>query len=228
MSLLTDTDLNSILDKTEDWSNKDGNLQIFPFDEKSLTPIGYDLRVGARYSSALKAKHYRLHEGDILTVLPKDTVLITTMEKIGMPQNRKISGFILSKVSKASKGLSQTSTTIDADWKGHLLIAIHNYSSEKVELHYGEEFCTVVFISNQSAATKECGKSPDRLDILVEEWETISQKANRKTKFKSFIPPGIIFSFLIFGYFFFGNTSGFIAIVAASVGFSKLSETFLK
>jgi len=40
MALLTDTDLNEILVRDNNWNDKNDKLQIFPFDEESLTPIG--------------------------------------------------------------------------------------------------------------------------------------------------------------------------------------------
>ena len=228
MALLTDTNLNEILVRDKNWNDKNDKLQIFPFDEESLTPIGYDLRVGNEYSSALKAGVFSLKEGDIIEILPRDTVLITTLETIGMPQSKTISGFIVSKVSKVSKGLSHISTTVDPDWEGPLLIAIHNHSTDKVEIEYGEQFCTVVFIENKSCATKDCKKIPRKKELLVNDWKESIQKAKRETKIKRLIPPGIIFAALIIGPVFFGNSSGFIATVGAAVGLSKLSEIYLK
>ena len=54
MALLTDTDIRKILCSNHDWSDKI-KLHIHPFNEDCLTPVGYDLRVGSQYSSAMAA-----------------------------------------------------------------------------------------------------------------------------------------------------------------------------
>jgi deoxycytidine triphosphate deaminase len=175
MSLLTDTDLKSIICSDQEWTDKN-KIYIYPFAEKNLTPVGYDLSVGDSYASAYKPGSIDIKEGDRVTIKSGDTVLITTLEKIGMPQNRTVSALVLSKVSKVSKGLSHISTTIDPDWKGELLVAIHNSSRSSVSISFGEPFCTVVFFENKSPATKDCGKDKRRPDILVNEWTEVVRK----------------------------------------------------
>jgi len=228
MAILTDTDLMVILSRDKMWKSKNDTLQIYPYDEECMTPIGYDLCVGEEYSSELKGGVFTLKKGEKITLEPKDTVLITTLETIGMPQNKSISGFIVSKVSKVSKGLSHISTTVDPDWEGPLLIALHNYSINKVELEYGKPFCTVVFLENKTCATKNCGKISGRKEILVNEWKESIQKAKKREYVKKLIPPAIIVLALIFAPFFFGTGSGYIASVAGAVGLSQLSAIYLK
>jgi len=227
MSLLTDTDLRQIICMDEEWQNRDKHLHIFPFIEKSLTPVGYDLRIGYSYSSAMHGGPKKISEGDKFVVFPGDTVLITTLEKVGMPQNRSISALIQSKVSKVSKGLSHVSTTIDPDWDGNLLIAVHSHSKNKIELEFGESFCTVVFFENKSVATKDCGKVAGRLDIFVAEWSEKAMKAKKKEAIKSFLSPVIIIVSLVGGYFLFGNNPGFIASVAGGVALSQIIKSYI-
>ena len=227
MSLLTDTDLTNLFCTTENWGDKN-KIYLYPFDEKSLTPVGYDIRVGEKYSSALKTDHFTLREGELIEIKPKDTILITSLEKIGMPKNRKISALILSQVSKVSKGLSHISTTIDPDWEGKLLIAIHNHSRDKVELRFGEPFCTVVFFENKSPSTKDCCKIPDRLDIYEQKWIEQTKKAKKKELIKSMIPALIIIISIPIGYLWFGNNPGFVATVASGVAVSQLIRDYIK
>ncbi|MHA1747186.1 MAG: dCTP deaminase [Promethearchaeota archaeon] len=226
MSLLTDTDLKEVICTDENWEDKN-KTHIYPFTEACLTPVCYDLRIGNLYSSILKTGPFKLMEGDKIIIEPGDTVLITTLEKVGMAKNRMFSALILSKVSKVSNGLSHISTTIDPDWDGKLLIAVHNHSMNKVELNFGEPFCTVVFFENKSPSTKDCGKIPGRLDVFVNEWSNITQKARKKERLKSLISPGIILLSLIIGYFTFGNNPGFIATVAGGVALSQLIMKYI-
>ena len=99
MSLFTDTDLRTAMCTDKEWSDKD-RIHIFPYEEECLTPVGYDVRVGNQYASAIEAKLYRLAQNDKVVIKPRDTVLITTLENIEMPVSRKVSAFITSKVSK--------------------------------------------------------------------------------------------------------------------------------
>lgn len=227
MSLLTDTDIKELICTDEVWEDQNEKIHIHPFAEESLTPIGYDLRVGNLYSSASNAGPFKLKENDSIIIEPRDTALITTLETVDMPKDRYISALILSKVSQVSKGLSHISTTIDPDWNGHLLIAVHNNSKNKIELNFGDAFCTVVFFENKSPSTKNCNKYPGRLDVFINEWSSKARKAKSKERFKIWISPGIIFLSVALGYYLFGNNSGFIATVAAGVALSQIIKNYL-
>ena len=139
MCLLTDTDLKKLICTEREWLDEK-TLHIFPYEEECMTPVGYDVRVGNQYASSIDARIYNLNDGDHVTILPGDTVLITTLENIEMPRNRNYSAFITSKVSKVSQGLSHISTNIDPDWRGNLLIAMHNPSRNIIYLFFREPF----------------------------------------------------------------------------------------
>lgn len=224
MSILTDTDIVKIIQTDHQWLNKN-KLHIFPFSEESLTPIGYDLRVGNTYSSSSIGKLVEIKEGDSINIKPGDTVLICTLETIGMPHDRSLSALIESKVSKVSKGLSHISTTVDPDWNGELLIAIHNPSRNSIQLNFGETFCTIVFLKNISPSTKDCNKQPRRSDILLKEWAKIvrekeTEKRKKKTFSRSLQLIILIISSLV-GYLLFKNNAGFVAMTALGVAITS-------
>jgi dCTP deaminase len=229
---------------SQEWQNQTPDkpkLYIEPFSPDSLTPIGYDLRVGSRYASASKGEDIYVNRDSPLIIEPNDTVLITTLEEIRMPKNHKFSGLILSKVSKVSKGLSHVATTVDSDWSGKLLVTIHNYSSESVTLSFKEPCCTVVFFENKSASTKESGHAPGRQDILIEKFSSDARKAQlekerqirikrdlkkRKKRTKNLLQilssTGIIASSVIIGYLFFKkNPQSFITTIGVGVAISQ-------
>lgn len=229
MCLLTDTDLTNLITSEKDWSDKH-RLHIYPFDAECLTPVGYDVRVGPQYASSIDAELYELKPNDQVIIKPGDTVLITTLEDIGMPQNRTISAFITSKVSKVSKGLSHVSTNIDPDWKGNLLIALHNPSRNTVFLKYGEAFCTVNFIENKSPSSKDCGKEPGRSDILLKQFLKDVKEARAKELYirQSTHRRILIYKIVIIatsglvGYGLFRSTPGFIAMSALGIALSNV------
>src|SRR5665647_882212 len=138
MSLLTNSDLEKIIAEKSSIEVCD-KLIIEPYSPKSLTPVGYDLRIGKRYSS--KGKLYDIRPNEKFKIPKGVTILVMTLERIEMPLDLSISGLISSKVSVVAKGVSHISTTIDADWKGNLLIAITNISQNSIEFEYGQKFC---------------------------------------------------------------------------------------
>lgn len=166
MTVLTDTDLREIMvTERSDWvgTNKNTKLLIKNFIEDNLTPVGYDLSIGEEFVKLKQGikKGYLRNDEDKLIIKPNEIVAIRTYEDICMPQNKKISGIVVSKVSKVEEGLSHISTSIDPDWKGNFIITIANHSNRKVTLRYKNPFCTVIFLKNESAATKDCLKNPE-------------------------------------------------------------------
>lgn len=217
MSFLTDTDLKPLICTEKEWLSKD-KLNIHPYSEECLTPVGYDLRVGNSYASSFNSSVSYIKDKQKIIVRPWETVLITSLENIGMPQSKKYSAFITSKVSMVSRGLSHISTNIDPDWKGNLLIAIHNPSKSQITLISGEAFCTINFIENKSPSSKKCEKEPGRTDILLNNYAAKSKETidiEHKHKIKRFaFQGGLVLSFGLIGWWLFGNGPGFIASVA--------------
>lgn len=213
MALLTNTDLRKIISSNIEEADS-FKLIIAPYDEGGLTPVGYDLRVGKEH--VVNGLSRDLSENESLAILPKSLALIRTLEEIRMPKNKGLSAIISSKVSLSCKGLSNISTTIDADWKGSLLIAVHNNSNKEIELSYGEAFCTVLFIENKSSATEGRYAKPDgRSDILKEQFKQ-STKANLFASIvANLLPPFTAVLSLILAYSLFGDDETWVAAIVA-------------
>lgn len=224
MSLLTDTNLKEIIVRdTENAS--DENLIIEPYSKECLTPVGYDLRVGKTVSVSNKRRRQTLKKNDSISIDPGATALITTLENIIMPKARSISGLIESKVTKVSKGLSHISTTVDPDWEGHLLIALHNHSNEKISLEYAEQFCTIIFIKNSSPSEKPCEKRPGRVDVFLDEFDEEAEKITKRKTVLEFLPPILMIIIAIVGYLIFENSIGFSAMVVLGVAITQYIST---
>jgi deoxycytidine triphosphate deaminase len=220
VSLLTDTDIKKIL-VTESAESSEDSLVISPYSEDSLTPIGYDLRVGEEVATSDSSTRKKLSEKDSFVISPGTTALITTLENIEMPKTRVLSGLIESKVTKVAQGLSHISTTVDPDWKGNLLVVLHNHSNEKIKLTYGESFCTIVFIKNLSPSTKICNRQAGRMDVFIAKYDKETAKASKYKILKEISPPLIMLIVAICGYFIFGNSAGFSASVAIGTAISQ-------
>ncbi len=227
MSFLTDADLDKIISDDINYSGDD-KLIICPLSRESITPVGYDLRVGNAYATTGIKGIKTLSENESIILPPCSTTLITTLEDIQMPRNRFYFALIESKVSKVSKGLSHISTTVDPDWSGNLLIAIHNHSSQKISLKYGEKFCTIIFAKNESVPIKKGNHTQGRKDILINEFSKNNDDANKRRQIIVSIPPLIILLMSGLGYWLFGNNAGFSASVAVGVAIAQYVSSNLK
>lgn len=232
MGLMTDTDINKILCSKDECNNENGDntIHIHPFKEKSLTPIGYDLRVGDLCNSSSSPKREKVPVK--LVIKPGEYVLIRTKESIVMPRNRTVSAIILSKVSHVAKGLSNISLTIDSDWnEGRLLIGLYNSSKQKIILYRDEPFCTAIFFKNDSPATKisTIGRLNGRQDII----ESFIEDAGKARKKEIAISLSqLLIIFLIFfpiGYLYLKEDPiWFIGFLTLGVVISRIVQDILK
>jgi deoxycytidine triphosphate deaminase len=155
-----------------------GELVIDDFAEESLTPVGYDLRIGdigwiltrtgaMRKTIPVRSAPGRVGQGFALS--PGQTALILSREELRM-LSPSLAATIHSKVSLVSQGFSHVSTTVDPRWGdkrgGLLLIQISNQGPIPLELYRGEPFATVVFYRTISPATKPNDKPGSRDDIV--------------------------------------------------------------
>jgi dCTP deaminase len=131
MSILSDVDiLNSI--KTED-------LGIEPFNEKNLTPNGYDLSISEVY---IKKTNEHIKDG-FATIPPQTWFAISTKEFVKMgPQ---ITSQLWIRSSYARKGVMASFGKVDAGFNGTLTISCFNSNDEPLEIPIGDRFCQIVF-----------------------------------------------------------------------------------
>jgi dCTP deaminase len=131
MSILSDIDiLNSI--KTED-------LGIEPFNEKNLTPNGYDLSISEVF---IKKTNEHVKDG-FATIPPQTWFAISTKEFVKMgPQ---ITSQLWIRSSYARKGVMASFGKVDAGFHGTLTISCFNSNHEPLEIPIGDRFCQIVF-----------------------------------------------------------------------------------
>lgn len=212
MTLLTDASIDDILVRDEkDLGSNPEKLLIENFNEKSLTPVGYDLRVGSKVIKVdLKRANVKpllkLEKDQEFEILPNEMVVIRAEEIIGMPKSRTVSGIIVSKVSLVNRGLSHISTSIDADWFGPLVMTIFNHSYRTIHLKRGEPFCTMILIKNENPSKKASGKSSGgHIEKVYQEWLRAQEeyKKVRKEKWLKILRiPGVVPVPLILWFFY--------------------------
>jgi len=131
MSILSDIDiLNSM--KNED-------LGIEPFNEKNLTPNGYDLSIAEIF---IKKSSEHIKDG-VATIPPLTWFAISTKEFVKMgPQ---ITSQLWIRSSYARKGILASFGKVDAGFHGTLTISCFNSNDENIEIPIGDRFCQIVF-----------------------------------------------------------------------------------
>jgi deoxycytidine triphosphate deaminase len=96
---------------------------------------------------------------------PRSTVIVATNESIWVSHN--IAGTYHSKVKLVSKGIGHIGTTLDPDFLGVALIALHNLSESEVSLEPGEDtFVSITFHYLKTRATAAHDNNPGRPDLV--------------------------------------------------------------
>jgi len=117
----------------------DGSFGIEPFQEKNLTPNGYDLSIDEVF---IKKSGSHIKEG-LAVVPPLTWFAISTKEFVRMgPQ---VTSQLWIRSSYARKGILASFGKVDAGFQGTLTFGCFNASHEPVEIPIGDRFCQIVF-----------------------------------------------------------------------------------
>lgn len=140
MAVLSDTD---ILEKLAS-----GSLKIESFDERNLTPNGYDVTIEEIW---IPPEDRRLREGT--AGIPGGSwFVIGTKEYLRLP--RDLVGEIWIRTSWVRKGILSSFGRIDAGFNGNLTFSAYNASMNQVDVQIGERFAQVVFEELRSLPKK--------------------------------------------------------------------------
>ncbi len=131
MTILSDNDIGQ--------SMKNNELGIEPFNEKNLTPNGYDLSIDEVF---IRKTDEHIKDG-IAMIPPMTWFAISTKEFVKMgPQ---ITSQLWIRSSYARKGVMASFGKVDAGFHGTLTISCFNSNDEELEILIGDRFCQIVF-----------------------------------------------------------------------------------
>jgi dCTP deaminase len=131
MTVISDTDIVA--------SIKNNLLSIEPFEEKNLTPNGYDLSIEEIF---IKKTNQYIKEG-VAIIPPHTWFAISTKEYVKMgPQ---ITSQLWIRTSYARKGIMASFGKVDAGFQGTLTISCYNANDEEIKIPIGDRFCQIVF-----------------------------------------------------------------------------------
>jgi dCTP deaminase len=111
--------------------NKQGRVALDP--NSTSTPVSFNT--------------IELEPGQVFDILPNESVLVSTLENIKMPNN--LVGLMYPRSSVNRRGLAvDLSGIIDAGYEGSLIIPVRNNNiSNVIRLYPGERFCQLIFES---------------------------------------------------------------------------------
>lgn len=161
---------------------KEGKISFQPaLDKFQIKPHAVDLRMGFVFllpkqwyidntgRRSLNIDHFdvnkkeyfdviELKQGQTFDLLPEEYVIVSTLEKIKIPND--LMSILYPRSSTNRKGLSVDLTgIIDAGYEGPLMIPIRNNTkSQVVKLYPGERFCQIVFERLDETLKKSPGK----------------------------------------------------------------------
>ena len=124
------------------------NLIITPFDETSLNPAGYDLRLSA--DAVLGPSEHRL---------------VATIERVELDSG--LVGILHIRSSLAREGILASLALVDPGFKGQLTISLSNTGSKMIQLKAGERFVqlTVLRLGKRAAVPYE-GRYQNSLGVV--------------------------------------------------------------
>lgn len=132
MAVLSSVDIRKELNK---------NIVIEELSKECLTPVGYDLRIGAAYSPGVSQEAIS-GEGNTVVIKSGKMLQILCDEFVWLSSS--IAASIHSRGSFSAKGLVLNSTTVDPNWSGQMAFALFNFSDDDIELKIGERFATMI------------------------------------------------------------------------------------
>lgn len=147
-----------------------GNILVFPFVRKNIKGASYNFTVGQfayQIPKDSKSGYKRAYDSvqQRIVLPPKSTVLVATNESIWV--SHKIAGTYHSKVKLVSQGVGHIGTTLDPDYLGVALIALHNLSEQEVILKPGQDtFVSINFHYLKTGSNVNHDNQPGRPDLV--------------------------------------------------------------
>lgn len=122
---------------------------MVPFEERSLTPNGYDLRVAELLVPDLSQEVVR--EGK--AVVPAGTrFLVSTIERVEMPAD--VCGSLWLRSSYARRGVFGSFGKVESGFVGTLTVGGFNAGRGPIDILIGDRFCQLVFERMESLPQK--------------------------------------------------------------------------
>lgn len=110
------------------------NKLIDPFNEKNLTPNGYDLSI---------KNINNLTSTDKWLIGPATDIIVLSVETVNMPHNYL--GNLWLKTRWARKGVGLRPGVVDAGFRGQLNLCLTTPTTQGIEFHKGDKIVQITF-----------------------------------------------------------------------------------
>lgn len=141
MAILSDRDIRAGMES--------GCIGIGNYNEKGLTPNGYDLRIA---EISVKGDSEVKKEGTA-KIPPRTMFYVSTLERIKMPAD--CCAQLWMRTTWIRKGCIGAFGKIDAGFEGTLTLGAYNATDCVIEIPIGERFCQMVFETLTTASDKD-------------------------------------------------------------------------
>ena len=113
-------------------------------------------------AGAAGADLYALPEGDPIVIAPGETVMIHTGLSMAIPEGYVGLNFARSGLA-SKRGLAPANKVgvIDADYRGEVMVALHNHSGEARTIDHGERIAQLVLVPYLTAAYEQTDSLTD-------------------------------------------------------------------
>lgn len=175
--LLSDVDIKKELIDGE-------NLIFHPLKLENIKGSSINL-TASKYAWRISDGHSAVKDNKI-RIPANETVCIYTEESFWV--SRRIGGTYHSKVSQVSTGLGHISTTLDPQWLGLSLIAVHNHTKEPKDITVGKTFVSIMLSYLNTPATKGKNENAASRQDLSSEFQLTDEDKEflRKDMFRSY------------------------------------------
>lgn len=124
---------------------------IEPFDERQLTPNGYDLSI--ERIELIKNKEELIPKPDGIISIPAGSVfIILTKEKVNMPGD--LAATMWMRTRYARKGIELRPGMVDAGFKGNLNLCMTNTTEDFIDVDSKDTIAQIVFFKLDECAEK--------------------------------------------------------------------------
>jgi len=142
MAILSDVEIKKAIESRE--------IEIKPFDEKNLEPASYDFKFGR---VLLAGKGIVEPKKEKIVLRTGDWAEVETLESIKLSSNIAATYGIRSSITR--RGIDWFGgPQIDPGYEGRIFVSLFNPTSEPFEIGYNEHFCSVIFHTLSSKASR--------------------------------------------------------------------------
>lgn len=155
------------------------NIFIHPLKIDNIKANTINL-TASEFAWSVKTERSICNDGETIIIDSNDTALIYTKEAIYV--TKKIGGTYHSKVSLVSKGLGHIGTTLDPEYLGLSLIAVHNHSGKDIKLKVGSTFVSLMFHYLKTPTFAVSHNNPPGQIEILQQYEDMTEFESWKDK----------------------------------------------